>query len=60
MMVEKYDSEKNTITVQPFERRNTMQLNIATDYAIRYGKAAENSVIQRVVRESENFTAFYL
>ena len=35
MMVEKYDSEKNTITVQPFERRNTMQLNIATDYAIR-------------------------
>ena len=33
MMVEKYDSEKNTITVQPFERRNTMQLNIATDYA---------------------------
>ncbi len=40
-----------------------MQLNIATDYAVRivvYGKAAENSVIQRVVRESENFTAFYL
>ena len=35
MMVEKYDSEKNTITVQPFERRNTMQLNIATDYAVR-------------------------
>lgn len=34
MMVEKYDS-KNTITVQPFERRNKMQLNIATDYAIR-------------------------
>ena len=23
-------------------------------------KGAENSVIQRVVRESENFTAFYL
>lgn len=28
-------AKKNTITVQPFERRNTMQLNIATDYAIR-------------------------
>ena len=27
--------QKNTITVQPFERRNKMQLNIATDYAIR-------------------------
>lgn len=58
------NSEKNTITVQPFERRNTMQLNIATDYAIRIviymAKAPENSVIQRVVEESENFTAFYL
>lgn len=28
-------AKKNTITVQPFERRNKMQLNIATDYAIR-------------------------
>ena len=36
MMVEKYDSEKNTITDSAIlKRRNTMQLNIATDYAIR-------------------------